>query len=317
MRSSGSGSGSSAPPSLRPSSFPGSVPAGETHTFVTANDGTKLFLRTKPAEGPARGPSIVFCDGIVCDGFIWKYLWNELPEHALAHFHYRGHGRSAKPADPDRIDIGAHAEDVWAVRQHIGNPPCVIFGHSMGCQVALEAYHRHPENVRALVLLCGSFGKVTHTIRGVPVVDMILPKLLAIAEKSPDLVRALWSRIPTDIALNMALRSGEIDPDRVRREDVLPYLEHVKQVDFTMFLRMLRAAGEHTSEEYLGDVKIPVLIIAGEKDTLTPPYLAQALAAALPNEELFIVPHGTHIAPLEQPELVNGKIRDFLEKVRA
>lgn len=297
--------------------LPGSIPEGETHSFVTAQDGTRLFLRTRAArekiESATSRPTMLFCDGIVCDGFIWKYLWTALSAFPAAHFHYRGHGRSAKPADPDRIDVPTHAEDAWAIRQHLGDPPCVIFGHSMGCQVALEAYHLHPENVRALVLICGTFGKVTKTIRGVPVVDMILPKILSMAEKSPDLVRAIWSRLPTEMTLNMALRSGDIDPERVRREDILPYLEHVKRVDFTMFLRMLRAAGEHTSEDYLANVKIPVLIIAGERDTLTPPYLAQTLAAALPNPDLFVVPHGTHVAPLEQPDLVNEKIRSFLE----
>jgi pimeloyl-ACP methyl ester carboxylesterase len=79
----------------------------------------------------------------VCDGFIWKYLWDDLaPTVALTHWHYRGHGRSAAPVDPDRIDISAHADDLSAVRRHIGNPPCVIIGHSMGCQVALENYRR-------------------------------------------------------------------------------------------------------------------------------------------------------------------------------
>ncbi len=258
----------------------------------------------------------MFCDGIVCDGFIWKYLWNDLSparDVTLAHFHYRGHGRSASPADPDRISIGAHAEDVWSVREKLGAGPSILIGHSMGCQVALEAYHRHPENVRGIVLLCGSFGNVTKTIKGVPVVDMILPKLIAIAEKSPEWVRAIWSRLPSDMALKMALRSGEIDPERVRPDDILPYLNHIKHVDFGLFLRMLHAAGEHTAEEFLGDISVPVLVIAGEKDTLTPPYLSQAMAAALPQGELLLVEHGTHVAALEQPELIGKKIRAFIE----
>ena len=186
-------------------------------------------------------------------------------------------------------------------------------GHSMGCQVALEAYHRHPENVRALVLICGSYGNVTKTIKGVPVVDMILPKLISIADKSPEWVRAIWSRLPSEMTLKMALKSGEIDPERIRPEDILPYLNHIKHVDFRLFLRMLHAAGEHTAENYMGEISVPVLIIAGEKDTLTPPYLSQALADALPNAELMMVEHGTHVAALEQPDLIGEKIRAFVE----
>jgi len=309
-----SGAGTPSPSSV----FPPSIPLGEIHSSVTASDGTRLFVRSKPAESVPVGSekTVLFCDGIVCDGFIWKYLWNDLAadgKTSVAHFHYRGHGRSASPADPDRIDIEAHADDVWSVRQQIGVSPCVLIGHSMGCQVALEAYHRHPENVRALVLICGTFGRVTKTVRGVPVVDMILPKLLAIADKRPELVRALWSRLPSEMAVKVAMRAGEVDPERIREEDVLPYLQHLKHVDFPMFLRMLRAAGEHTAENYLGAIEIPVLIIAGEKDTLTPPYLSQAMAAALPNAELMMVAHGTHAAALEQPALIGEKIRAFLD----
>jgi pimeloyl-ACP methyl ester carboxylesterase len=304
-----------------------SIPPEEVHSSVTSTDGTRLFLRTKPAlneaelragvqDASSHPPTIVFCDGIVCDGFIWKYLWSDLSparDVTLAHFHYRGHGRSASPADPNNISIGAHAEDVWTVREQLGAGPAILIGHSMGCQVALEAYHRHPENVRGIVLICGSYGNVTKTIKGVPVVDMILPKLISIAEKSPEWVRAIWSRLPSDMALKMALRSGEIDPERVLPEDILPYLNHIKHVDFGLFLRMLHAAGAHTAEDYLSEIPIPVLVIAGEKDTLTPPFLSQAMAAALPNAELLMVEHGTHVAALEQPELVGKKIRAFVE----
>jgi pimeloyl-ACP methyl ester carboxylesterase len=173
------------------------------------------------------------------------------------HWHYRGHGRSAPPADPDRIDIAAHADDLGCVRRQVGDPPCVLFGHSMGCQVALEAYRQRPEGIRGLVLLCGSFGNVTSTFHNVPVLELVLPKLLDLALKAPDVVRAVWSRLPPQLALKIALKAGEIDPERVHPEDMLPYLSHMTHVDFPMFLRMLRAAGEHTAGDLLPDHRRP------------------------------------------------------------
>src|SRR5207237_641167 len=142
-------------PSVRP---PSVAPPGEEHSFAVAADGTRLFVRSRAAGHelsrlpPSPPPVRAFlCDGILCDGFIWKYLWDDLaPVAPLTHWHYRGHGRSAAPVDASRIDIAAHVDDLMAVRRHVGDPPCVLFGHSMGCQVALEAYHRHPENVRGI-----------------------------------------------------------------------------------------------------------------------------------------------------------------------
>jgi pimeloyl-ACP methyl ester carboxylesterase len=257
----------------------------------------------------------ILSDGILCDGFIWKYLWDELSSVLpVVHWHYRGHGRSAHPVDPDRIDIAAHAEDLDAVRRHVGDPPCVLVGHSMGCQVALEAYRQRPEGVRALVLLCGTFGSVTATFHGVPLLDLILPKLLDAAQRAPDVARAVWSRLPAQLALRFALRAGEIDPERVREEDILPYMSHMTQIDFPMFLRMLRAAGEHTAGDVLERIDVPVLVIAGERDTFTPAYLARAMAEASPKGELLMVSRGSHVVPIEQPELVNSRIVGFLKE---
>ena len=287
--------------------------ADDPSSFALGPDGTRLFVRTRRGTHAPRSVHGVLCDGVLCDGFIWKYLWDDVaPAIPLVHWHYRGHGRSAAPVDPDRIDIAAHAEDLGCVRDHVGDPPVVLFGHSMGCQVALEAYRQRPARVRGLVLLCGSFGNVTSTFHGVPMLELVLPKLLDLALKAPEVVRAVWSSIPPQLALKIALKAGEIDPARVHAEDILPYLSHMTHVDFPMFLRMLRAAGEHTAADLLAHVEVPVLVVAGDRDTFTPSFLASEMAEAMPRAELLMVAGGTHVAPIEQPELIDARILQFL-----
>jgi pimeloyl-ACP methyl ester carboxylesterase len=274
-----------------------------------------LFVRSRASDYPKGADRAFLCDGIVCDGFIWKYLWDDLaPVVPVTHWHYRGHGRSAAPADPDRIDIPAHADDLSTVRRYVGNPPCVLIGHSMGCQVALEGYRQNPEGVRGIILICGSFGRVTETFHGVPILQWILPKLLGAVLRRPNVARALWTRVPPDTALKMALRWGEIDPERINPDDMLPYLRHMTHVDLPMFLRMLRAAGEHTAEDLLREVNVPVLVVAGERDSFTPSYLSERIAREMPRAELLRVERGTHCASIEQPELVDGRIIRFLRE---
>lgn len=300
------------------SAYPPPADPSESHRTVTAEDGTRIFIRTMPARNQAKklGVQIVFCDGVLCDGFIWKYLWNDLAEVCdVAHWHYRGHGRSGVPVDKNRLDIPAHAADLKTVRDHLGDRPVVLIGHSMGTQVSLEEWRRYPKNVKGLVLICGSYGKITQTFRGVPILDMILPKVLDIVDKQPNIARAIWSRIPPEVALKAALLARDVDPTHVRREDMLPYLKHMTHVDLPMFLRMLHAAGEHTAEDYLGEVDVPVLVIAGEKDTFTPPSLSEAMAERIPNAELLMVSGGSHVTPIEQPELMSARIRAFAERV--
>jgi pimeloyl-ACP methyl ester carboxylesterase len=306
---------SASPPSVPP---PSAFPPGEAQGFSIASDGTRLFTQSKDGEHPPGATRVFLCDGVLCDGFIWKYLWNDLAEVApLTHWHYRGHGRSAPPADESRIDIAAHADDLWRVRLSAGDPPCVLMGHSMGCQVLLENYRAHPDKVRGLVLVCGSFGKVTSTFHGIPILDVVLPKLLEIADKQPELVQALWSRIPPEVALKLALRAGELDPEKIHSEDILPYMQHMTHVYFPMFLRMVRAAGEHSAEDLLPNIKVPTLIVAGERDTFTPPFLAEEMAKKIPGAELLMLKKGSHVAPIEQPEVADPRIVAFVRDCHA
>jgi pimeloyl-ACP methyl ester carboxylesterase len=291
--------------------------SGELHAYALAGDGTRLFVRAQDGGGKqAFDPNAVhavLCDGIACDGFIWKYLWSDLARVVpVVHWHYRGHGRSAQPRNPDNVDVPAHADDLASVRKYMGDPPSVLFGHSMGVQVVLEEMRLHSKGVRALVLMCGSFGKVTHTFKGGPILEMLLPKLVAAVKNNEGLARAIWGRITPELALKVALRAGDLDPERIHPEDFAPYIQHVRSMDFPMFLRMLSAAGEHSAEDLLQDIKVPTLIVAGEKDTFTPSYLADWMAEKIPGAELFMVRPGTHVAALEQPELVRDRITEFL-----
>jgi pimeloyl-ACP methyl ester carboxylesterase len=184
----------------------------------------------------------------------------------------------------------------------------------MGTQVCLEHWHRHRENVKAMVLLCGSYGKVTSTFRGTPILDWLLPKMLPFVEQHSAMVRALWSRLPADLALKAGLKAGEIDPARMNPEDLRPYLEHMVHVDLPMFLRMLRGAGEHSAETWLSEIDVPVLVVAGEKDTFTPASLSTFMAETIPKAELLVVEGGTHAAPIEAHERINARIAEFLTR---
>jgi pimeloyl-ACP methyl ester carboxylesterase len=300
------------PPSVPPAAL--AEPPFEAASFVTSHDGTRLFTHSTEIHR-TQDTRAFFCDGIGCDGFIWKHLWAPvLANMPITHWNYRGHGRSSQPRDVSKIEIEDHARDLQMVRESMGDPPCVLIGHSMGVQVALETYRLFPARIKALVLICGSYGKVTQTVRGVPILEMILPSLLRFVDKYPEIVRAVWTRVPHEMALKLALKMGDLDQDNPRIEDVIPYMTHMTTVDLGMFFRMLKAAGDHTAEPMLGDVKVPVLIVAAERDTFTPVWLSESMRQKLPESEYFMVPGGSHAAAVERPELVNDVILTFLAR---
>ena len=56
----------------------------------------------------------------------------------------------------------------------------------------------------ALVLVCGSYGRITQTFHGSDVLEHVLPGILEVVEKNQGLVRALWGRIPAGLAYRFA-----------------------------------------------------------------------------------------------------------------
>lgn len=276
--------------------------------FTTASDGTRLFWGAR-----GDGPAVVLNDGIGCDGFAWKYLQPHLAEsHTTVHWHYRAHGRSGLPADPARIDLPAHARDLLSVLDAQGIERAVLVGHSMGTQVALEAYRLAPERVRALILVCGSYGKVTATFHGSDVLKQVLPGIIDAVERRRGLARALWGRIPAGLAFHIARLSKEVDALSIREEDFRPYMEHVSSMEPQLFLAMLRCAGEHTAEDILSRIDVPTLVVAAERDTFTPAPLAEHMAKAIEGAELFMLRGASHAAPIEQPVAIQLRIDKFL-----
>jgi pimeloyl-ACP methyl ester carboxylesterase len=286
-------------------------------SFATALDGTRIFYGVR---GPVTAPALpgaynefVLCDGIGCDGFAWKYLQPHLAErHRVTHWHYRAHGRSGLPRDPARIDVPAHARDCLSVMDAAGTESAILVGHSMGTQVALEVYRLEPSRVRGLVLICGSYGKITATFHGHDVLKQVLPSVIEVIDKYPAVARAIWARIPPGLAFRIAQLWGEVDGLAIRQEDFRWYMEHVITMDPAIFFAMLRLAGEHDAEDVLPRITVPSLVIAAERDTFTPASLAEHMAALIPKAEYFLLRGASHAAPVEQPVAIELRLAKWL-----
>ena len=282
--------------------------------FVDATDGTRLFYEELGQEqNPGGTPPVVLTDGIGCDGFAWRYLAPKLAEHhRVLHWHFRGHGRSGPPVDRDQLSIECLARDLHGLCEQRQVERPVIAAHSMGVQVALEYYRQNPDGVAALILMCGTFGRITTTFHGNDLLEQALPSLIRGTRMFPSVARALWGRVPAAMAFRVACAGRELDGERIREEDFQRYWEHAALMDPDVFLRMLGQAGVHDARGFLRDVDVPVLVVAAEHDTFTPMALAEEMAAAIPGAELEVIAEASHAAPVEQPELIAERVEDFL-----
>lgn len=280
-----------------------------TEHFATAQDGTRIWWTGVGAGAPA----VVLTDGIGCAGFVWRHL---LPELAAArrvlHWNYRGHGRSETPRDPTRVTVTDCVDDLLAVLDDAGEDRVVLVGHSMGVQVCLEAHRRAPRRVAALVLACGSSGRAVDHFHDSPLLRAAFPYARAAVDAFPDVARLLFrTMVPTEWAVRVAMAT-EVNPRLVPREDLVRYLDDLSDVDPGLFVQMLASASEHDAYDHLPRVDVPTLVVAGERDSFTPMWLSVKMHAAIPGSELLVLPGGTHVGPLEHPDLLGLRVAKFL-----
>lgn len=277
--------------------------------FHTSSDDVRIWYGL---TGANENTPLILCDGIACDGFIWPHLMDCFaPGRPILRWHYRGHGRTGAPDDSDALSLQHLIEDLKGIVDEVGLQPAVVAGHSMGVQVALEFYRHFPESVKGLALICGSYGRPLSTFQGTDLGEKVLPYLQALIDRAPRVSKAIWSRLlPTNLTFRIAQRA-EINPKRARRAEFFPYLEHVSRMDPAVFLGMLSHAAEHTAWDLLPTIDVPVLVIGGDSDGFTPASLSSEMAERIPGGELFLLPGGTHTAPIEFPEAVNARFKRF------
>ena len=109
-------------------------------------------------------------------------------------------------------------------------------------------------------------------------------------------------------------RFFEVNGKVMGRSELAPYFEHLAGMDCRVFVDLVDGVSRHTTEPRLSELRIPTLVVAGDRDTFTPPGLSQTMHDLIPDSELLMIPGGTHTASLEIPELVHLRLDRFLDK---
>ncbi len=279
-------------------------------------DPTRSRMSEAPGELASHRPTVILHDGIGCDGWAWHTIFARMSaSFRIITWHYRGHGRSETPRDKTLLGPQDLARDGLAVMDAARVDRAHLVGYSMGVQVALEHLRIAPARVQSLALVCGSVGRITHTFHGNDLLHQALPGVIAAVRQRPGFARALWGRMPPKLAFRIASLTGELDTLAIGEEDFTSYMTHITSLDPELFLNMLEAAGEHTAEDMLASIKVPTLVLGGERDKFTPLPLAKALADGIPGSEFVLVRGGTHGAPMEQPTIVEEALRSFYARL--
>ncbi|HYD50427.1 MAG TPA: alpha/beta hydrolase [Terriglobales bacterium] len=267
-------------------------------------------------------PAIACCNGVGVSTFFWKYVVRYFaPRHRVIVWDYRGHNASGLPKRmvPSNFSMQANARDLHAVLDATGTERAVLLGHSMGCQVILEAWRRFPQRVAGLVPICGGYGKPLDTFFHVPAVShRLFAGLHHLAINYTDELEAVLRPLLRSPLPFFLARLGAVNAQLLNFDDLKPYFEHLSEISLKVFFLMANEMQKHDAEGWLGKIRVPTLVVAGENDLFTPVTLALEMRDRIRGAELLLLPKGTHSGLIEHPELLNLRLEKFLrERVAA
>jgi pimeloyl-ACP methyl ester carboxylesterase len=244
------------------------------------------------AEGPAAGPAVMLVHGLGGSAEDWRYL---APYLAKAGFRVvmpdlPGYGRSEQPADFS-YSVPDEAAAVVGFLDSLGLKQVELGGWSMGGWIVQRVASDHPERVRQLMLFdsAGVYEKPAWDMR------LFTPATPAELNQLEALLMSYPPKVPGFIARDIL---------RVSKKEA--WVIH-RSVDAMI-------TGQDTTDKLLPGLKMPVLIVWGAEDRLTPLSQGERMHRLAPQSELEVFPGCGHLAPIQCAVQIGPKVVEFVKQ---
>ena len=273
-------------------------------TFRTP-DGTRLAYRTTGDGAP-----LLCVPGGPADSAYLGDLGGLGAHRRIIALDLRGTGRSAVPEDPATYRCDRLADDVEALRVHLGLPRVDLLGHSAGANVVTQYAARHPARVGRLALVTPGTRAV-----GIEISGRTRRELARLRHHEP------W--FPEAYAALEAITEGTGDDwDAVApffhgRWDAAARSHHARSRPGNAdAVALFGAEGAFTPEDTraaLAALEAPVLLLAGEVDLNSPPRSVAEFAGLFPDASLVVQPEAGHYPWLDDADRFVTAVSAFLE----
>ncbi|MFQ6678610.1 MAG: alpha/beta fold hydrolase, partial [Fidelibacterota bacterium] len=201
-----------------------------------------------------------------------------------------GHGRS--PKEKMGYTFSELFKDVEAVFQENKCTKNIIIAHSYGVAFALHLFLSNTSEIQKLILIGANQPRLSS---GAGIWN--LPAFIL------EWMRPIFSK---------GFVKGAFHP-KTNQEFVKKEQSISDNNPMFVMKQLIKGMREMPGLD-LGNIPIPILIINGEADGLTPVSGAKELSTLLPKAELIVVEKASHLVMMEQPETVNKLIRDFINQ---
>jgi len=288
------------------------------HEYADVN-GVRLHYVTA-----GKGKLIMFVHGFPEFWYEWK---NQLAEFGTDYQavapDMRGYNLSSKPAEVDQYQVKYLVEDLRALAEKLGHKKFILVAHDWGGAVAWAFAIAHPDYLEKLIIINAPHpGVFQRELRENPAQQKASGYMLMF--RSPQAEQTLSANnyaLLVQVVLGEGLKTGVFT-----EEDKKAYIEAWSQPGaLTGGLNYYRAArvgppaeGDKQPANFAAglpslDVKVPTLVIWGERDIALLTGNLEGLDKFVPNLTIKRIPDGTHWVIHEKPVLVDSYIREFIK----
>jgi poly(3-hydroxyalkanoate) depolymerase len=253
-------------------------------------DGTRIRVATC-----GEGPPLLLVNGIGGNIEMWQPLAARLRNRQLIMFDVPGTGQSPPLLLARRMR--GYARLLAGLLDTIDIERADVLGYSWGGALAQELAHQFPERVRSLVLAATIPG-----LGGQPPA----PWVLALMVTPTRYYSRTYLRLVSPVVFGSDPAKAADSPHGRARRVAPPSLLGYSQ--------QLYAITGWSSRCWLHNLRVPTLVLAGDRDPLAPRRNARILARSIPDARLHVV-HGGHLFLLEEPEEAGRLVAAFLAEL--
>lgn len=259
---------------------------------ITVN-GTTLFYED---QGLKDAPVLVLSHSLFFDHKMFTHQVAHLSKNIrIISYDHRDQGQSAR-SDLQSVDMDTLTDDAAAFIEALNIAPCFFAGNSMGGFVALRLAARRPDLLKGCIVL-GSSAELEYKLAEFsPLIDGVN------AQGTKPFIDTLMYIMFGDDYLADAAQVSE-------REYWRDYMLQLGPDIARSAHGVIHRAGVL---DELKDSRVPLLILAGEQDHAYEVALSENIAQTVADSEMFVIPKAGHSVALEQPEIVNNYIADFI-----
>ncbi len=247
-------------------------------------------------NGPEDAGVIIFIHGFPLN----KSMWNKQAEvfketcRVIA-YDIRGHGHSDEGEEDFSIEF--FVNDLIAFMDALEIDKATLCGLSMGGYIALNAVENYPERFDALILCDTQCTEDSIEAKEKRLATIESIKKDGVEKYADASLKKLFAPI------SFAGKKAEV---AAVREMIINTSEK------TLSNTLLALAGRKESCSKLSEIKIPVLIIVGKEDQITPPEVSRTMNNEIHNAELYILEHAGHLSNMESPFEFNKQVKIFI-----